>query len=134
MLKYSNLCAEDYGVKAFITSQALTIDYFILISPIDDLDNDTYKTMSKTFAYRFGFPIDAVGIVDKIINTSDSNEEEKIVYEKADLQDVNAFVDRLNSSKKHRIQYFNVFDSSAYDTLVGLSIDALSNDRREDDD
>jgi len=134
MIKYSNICVENFGVKAYMLSQALSVDYFILNSPIDDFSDESFKLMSTTFKYRFGFKIDAVGIVNRYINFSDSNEEEKVVYEKAKSSEVNKFVDILNSSPECTILFFDAQDKSAYERVIKDSIDTLANEERLEED
>lgn len=134
MIKYSNICVENFGVKAYMLSQALSVDYFILTSPIDDFDDASFNLMSTTFKYRFGFKIDAVGIANRYINFSDSNEEEKVVYEKAKSSEVKEFVSFLNSSPEQKILFFDAQDNSAYEMLVKESIDTLTNEARFEED
>lgn len=134
MIKYSNICAENFGVKAYMLSQALSVDYFVLNSPIDDFDDASFDLMSTTFKYRFGFKIDAVGIVNRYINFSDSNEEEKVVYEKAKSSEVKEFVNFLNSTPERKILFFDAQDTSEYEMLVKESIDTLTNEARFEED
>lgn len=134
MIKYSNICVENFGVKAYMLSQALSVDYFILNSPIDDFDDASFKLMSTTFKYRFGFKINAVGIANRYINFSDSNEEEKVVYEKAKSSEIKEFVDFLNSSLEQKILFFDAQDKSVYEMLVKESIDTLTNEVRFEED
>lgn len=95
---------------------------------------ESFNLMSTTFKYRFGFKIDAVGIANRYINFSDSNEEEKVVYEKAKSSEVKEFVSFLNSSPEQKILFFDAQDNSAYEMLVKESIDTLTNEARFEED
>ncbi len=132
LVKYSNLCVENFGVKAYMLSQALSVDYFILTSPMDSFDDKSFDYMSTTFKYRFGFEIDAVGVVNRYINSGDSRESESIVYNKASLEEADEFVDGLNSYPDNKIMFFNVYDTESYDKLANKSINTLSGQAEED--
>lgn len=134
MIKYSNICAENFGVKAYMLSQAISVDYFILNSPIEDFDFNSYEVMSKTFEYRFGYKIDAVAVINRCTNFSDSNEEEKVVYEKVKSLEVKEYVDFLNSSNNSNILFFDAQNIDEYKILIKKSIDVLSDGERFSED
>ena len=126
MIKCTDICVEDFGVNAFIVSQSLNIDYFILNTPLEELDTFSFEEMKKAFKYRFGIPLTAIGVENKYINYTDSNEEESIIYEKADEKDVQNYVNFLKSANNEDIYYFNIQSTSEYDMLIEHSINLLS--------
>ena len=127
-MKCTDVCVEDFGVNAFIVSQSLNIDYFILNTPLEELDTFSFEEMKKTFKYRFGIPLTAIGVEDKYINYTDSNEEESIIYEKANGIDVQNYVEFLRGSNNEDIYYFNIQSSGEYDMLIEHSINMLSSE------
>lgn len=126
MMKYSDICTEDFGVKAYMIFQAISVDFFILNSPVDNLNISAFKAMSEVFRYRFGFDIDCVGIVDKCVNSADSDEEEHIIYDDIADIEVDEFVHFLSVKSGKQIYCFNIKDKNSYEHVVNYSIKKLS--------
>jgi len=92
MLKYSDDCFEEFGIRSFITSQALNIDYFVLNMPIEEFSGESFLELSKTFKYRFDFEIDAVCLESKVVDVAKSIEEEKVCYHFISEKDVEEYI------------------------------------------
>ena len=125
LMKYSNNCLEDFGVKAFMLSQAISIDYFILNSPVDYLNAHAFQKMSDVFAHRFNAPINAVGIVNKRVNTAVSKEMSKIQFDTLRTESVEQYVRMLKKEEQSELLFFNTMDSNAFENLVQNSIRKL---------
>lgn len=57
-MKYNNSFTNDFGLKAFIFSQACQSDYTIMCVPYNSKDIKSIKYFNTLFKYRFDFKID----------------------------------------------------------------------------
>lgn len=60
MLKMNSSATNEHGIYAYMWSQAVTPDCFVLCVPYQMLDSDRAKELNTLMYYRFGFHIDAV--------------------------------------------------------------------------
>lgn len=125
MLKFSDEIPDGFGVDSFMISQAVSVDYFILNKSLSFFNEDEFIGLNNTFRERFGFEINAIGIDNKIINFSDSKELEKIIYNKADNDEIDEEVKKCQLMN-NRIVYYRVNDESSYEKIVSDCIDDLS--------
>lgn len=112
MLKYSDICHEDFGAVAFAISQSLTFDYSILNIPMSELDVISKENIHKIksfLKYRFGFQLDAVLVSANAVNPSESEESGHIVY------------DRISDIEANKV--FDSFEESSGIALCGLMQD-----------
>lgn len=131
MLKYSNICYGDFGVKSYIVSQALAIDYFLLVSPVVDMTQENYQELSTIFKYRFGYNIDAVLLKNLYIDLEESDSEEKIIYRKIDEIEMQKIMEGNYISESPDIMYGINFDTKVYDLITENCIEKLSSDYRQ---
>lgn len=124
MIKYSNLCPEDYAVKAYILSQALSIDYFILNVPVEMIDEKDYEKISESFKYRFGFELDAVLFEHIQVNDSASIEEERIVFEPISTSLADEYIKYL-SSKTENILFLDLENADSFSLVANDTISKL---------
>lgn len=125
MMKYSDYCPEDYGVKAFILSQAISIDFFTLISPVEQMDSEAFQMLSTMFEYRFDFQIDACYIEHKQIDLSSAQESEKISFGTVSREFVTEYIEELSKGMSS-ILFLDINDPNCSDTLVEACIQSLS--------
>lgn len=131
MLKYSNICYGDFGVKSYIVSQALAIDYFLLVSPVVDMTQKNYQELSTIFKHRFGYNIDAVLLKNLYIDLEESDSEEKIIYRKIDKIEMQKIMEGNYISESPDIMYGVNFDTKAYDLITENCIKKLSSYYRQ---
>lgn len=84
MLKYSDICHEDFGVVAFAISQSISSDYSKLSIPISEIDvisKENFHQIENFIKYRFGFQLDAVMVSANTINLSESEELGRVSYD-----------------------------------------------------
>jgi hypothetical protein len=127
MLKFSDEVPDGFGINSYMISQAVSVDYFILNKPLIFYNPEGLISLNNTFAERFGFNINAIGIDNKVVNYSDSKELERMVYNRADINEVNEEVEKCQSLE-NGILFFSVSDESFYETIVSDCIDDLSGD------
>ena len=118
----SESLALGFGVKSYIISQALAVDYSLLISPQEGIDRSGYKKMSDCFSMRFGFPIDSVYIESKRIDKIESRNHSRNVYraipESANINLLNGFEDGIS--------YYSRECDCAYKKIVDEFLSKLS--------
>lgn len=131
MLKYSNICYGDFGVKSYIVSQALAIDYFLLVSPVVDMTQENYQELSTIFKHRFGYNIDAVLFENLYIDLEESDSEEKIIYRKIDEIEMQKIMERNYIPGSSDIIYGSNSDTKVYDLITENCIEKLSSDYRQ---
>lgn len=131
MLKYSNICYGDFGVRSYIVSQALAIDYFLLVSPVVDMIQENYQELSTMFKYRFGYNIDAVLFENLYIDIEESDSEEKIIYRKIDETEMRKIMEKNYIPGSSDIIYGINSDMKVYDLITENCIEKLSSDYRQ---
>ena len=131
MLKYSNICYGDFGIKSYIVSQALAIDYFLLVSPVVDMTHENYQELSTIFKHRFGYNIDAVLFESLYIDLEESDSEEKIIYRKIDEIEMQKIMKENYIFETSNIMYGINSDMKVYDLITENCIEKLSSDYRQ---
>lgn len=125
MMSYSNDLHEGFGIKPFITVQALGVDYFIFNVPVDEFDKDSFMSLSRDFVCRYGFAIDAIGMDNKLVELSDSLELDYIRYRNINPDDVSKAIHMCNEEVKDII-FFSPQNENEYDRIVSDSIEKLT--------
>ena len=126
MLRYSTFNREDYGIRTYILSQAISVDYYVLTVPGDVYNGDAIEQISAVFADRFGFPVRAVGMTDKCVDEIALQEEQRIEYEWIDREEIDAQVAFLRETAVKGMFFFDTLKAEDYDVLVQNSLDALA--------
>lgn len=124
MLKYSTQCYERFGIRSYMVSQAVAVDYFILDSVIDMINPDEYMELSREFKYKFGYAIDSIGMEKYRIDEASSWEDEEIKLIK-DSTDICEYITQCNKIMKD-ITAFSVDNCLSYTKLVEDIISKLS--------
>ena len=128
MMKYSDECVDDFGVKSFILAQALSVDYFVLNVEIGSYTYTSFNEMSTAFMYRFGFCIDAVFVANKEVDVSNSLEDEKIHFIRRSWDEVDEYVSYLKNNCSF---VYSIYDDNSYTNVVEKCIDELSGNIEE---
>ena len=122
MVRYSNACPENFSIKAFIISQAVSFDYFILNTFVENITANNYEELSNVFKYRFGFDINFCTVDYLQVDSSSSNEKESVCFLDIPAELVREYANSLNLASK-RIK-FKVIDDSC--TAVHIVEDVIS--------
>lgn len=81
LIQWSSELAYSFGINAFIYSQAVLVDYNIMVAPMSILPNEGLEQLGLEIAKRFGFGIDTICFSDKTIDYFESKIQSKIIYE-----------------------------------------------------
>lgn len=117
MMQYSKQVQEDSGIRSFIVSNALAVDYFILNIPCEAIKPDQLAELNMIFKYRFGFEIDAVGITNKSIDTHYTREAGAMFYNTETADKVDEYAEKCRSAYDS-MTLFCVDDESAADIIA----------------
>lgn len=124
MMKYSGLIQNQFGVLPYIISQAVDIDYFILVAHIDAFNFEFYKKISQCFKYRFGYEIDVINVMNVIMDISDSVERRKASCNYVPLSVLLQYIE--NVQKESKIKLYDPQDEKACRNMIKEAIDKLS--------
>ncbi|NRT74800.1 TIGR04066 family peptide maturation system protein [Clostridium beijerinckii] len=100
MLKYSDIITNGFGVYPYLISQAISNDYFVLVTPFDEIDEEYYEKLSECFWYRFGFKIDVVNMLNATLDTAYSIEQRKVILNYLPIQNVNKIISKKFENSK----------------------------------
>lgn len=119
MIKISNSQTNQFGINAYIISQAIDFDYFILVSPIMD-GAEVYDKIKECFVGRYGVNLLSVVIRNKVIDPFAETKGETTVFS-VDQKLVDEWMAEMDSS-------INVYGGSKpnYTMLVEQIITELS--------
>ena len=129
MIKYSDKCFEGYGVKSFLLSQALDVDYFILNVPFNGSETGNYDSLNDLFKYRFGYEIDKISVEDISVDESTSQEDNIVTFQSEDSALISNYINDINFHK--RGMFFYLHDSNAYEKIFDDITTKLSGDIEE---
>lgn len=73
MIKFDEDIHYDFGVSAYMISQAIEPAYFIACSPFGFFSSDFWSGLSQNFESKFGYPINIVHMSNKAIDSSNSD-------------------------------------------------------------
>jgi len=117
-----------FGIKTFIISRAIDIDYFTLAAGVDCRDDDVFDEMSELIKKRFGFRIDSIALNSCYVDYNLSLDVGKTVSVNVPEKIVRETVEYLENSKKSDIVYVNCSDDYFSDTICDDCIEKLSSD------
>ena len=76
IMKYSEKCSDSYGIKTFMLTRAVGIDYFVLVSLFEIIKSESYILISKMIEKRFDLSLDAC-LLHRIKIERESSEERR---------------------------------------------------------
>ena len=117
-----------FGIRSFIISQAIDVDYFTLVSGVDQRENELYNKLSELFDKRYGFEINSVAVNSCYVDYYDSLEKGSIVCMKISEESAREVVGSLEGSKSSDIIYGSYNDNNIGDIICKDCIDKLSSD------
>lgn len=124
MLKYSDIITNGFGIYPYLISQALSSDYFVLVTPLDETDKEFFEKISECFWHRFGFKIDAVNMLNAALDIDDSIERHKVILNYLPAQNA----DKIISKKfvDSNIPVFNPLNNTDCEKMFRESISTLT--------
>lgn len=126
MQMFTDLCPGSYGIWTYLVTRAMQIDYLVLLSPAEDLNQPGFAEMSMEFRFRYGAPIDAVMIMDRTIDRAASREEERVMYEKTDPELMKAYLAELREQEKDTMRFYTADRPEEIERLTEQLIRTLS--------
>lgn len=121
---YNNL-PFGFGVKPYLVSQAVDVDYSIIVSGVEIYDSDIYKKISECFENRYGFAIDAVVVSERTIDYSLSLQNSEMTYKAVPNEAVDSCVEELLTGKTD-ILYCRKHEKNLGEKIAEHCIDRLS--------
>lgn len=100
MLKYSDIITNGFGVYPYLISQAISNDYFVLVTPFDEIDEEFYEKLSECFWHRFGFEIDVVNMLNATLDIAYSIEQRKVILNYLPIQNVDKIISKKFENSK----------------------------------
>ncbi len=132
MQMFTDLCPGSYGIWTYLVTRAMQIDYLVLVSPAEDLNQSGFEEMSMEFRFRYGAPIDAVIIRDRTIDRAASREEERVMYEKTDPELMEAYLAELQEQEKDTMRFYTADRPAEIERLTEQMIRTLSEEEAQE--
>ena len=105
MLQFSNYIHYDFGISAYMISQAISPDELILCTPIGMMQSDLYETLQDSFYSKFGVGIRGVHIGNQIVDNSYENVDGEFELSYDSIDHSIAFAKKLH---KNGYQVYNL--------------------------
>ena len=99
-----------FGVRTYVISQAISIDYGVMLSPVMDPYAQTYEALSEIAEKRYGFQYDCIKVVPKVVDDYDPLGAEKVKYCGIPGPETDEIIDCLHNSAKEsgiEIRFFH---------------------------
>lgn len=112
-----------FGAGTFLVSQAIDIDYGIMLLPAMNLELESFNFLNTTFMYRYGFEMNSVCITHNILDFGAPQGTKEMAYYISADADVRALATDLQGAKA------NVFvdcDTNWCRAVVNDIIESLS--------
>ncbi len=117
LLKYSGDVMDSYGVKVFMLTRAIAIDYFVMVSFLGMRRNENYEQINNIISRRFDLSLDCCLIQDINIDRSFSADHMKIIYTRKGKEKLNSAIETLLENNENRIMA-KLDDHDAYKRIV----------------
>lgn len=86
-----------FGAKTYLLSQAIDIDYCIMVTPYMDMDGEVFSELSDISEKRYGFGYDALCFEHKVVDLQGTPGETEIRYYLTESEGVQDTVARLRN-------------------------------------
>lgn len=80
MIKFDDVVRYDFGISAYLISQAISASFFMVCSPYGFLSDQFWDNMSNNFQAKFGYGINAIHISNKIIDSTDQTDKSNLSF------------------------------------------------------
>ena len=124
-MKYSDEVREGFGIRALMTTSAVSIDFFILNIPSDQIDGVMMPKLNTHFEQKYNISIDVVAIDSKYIQHDDTIESQTVCYYPANDRHVDeavAVFDEVQSI----VLTIRLNDRNRYADVVSRCVSKLS--------
>lgn len=95
MIKFDEDVRYDFGISAYMISQAISASFFIACSPYGFFADEFWNSMSSNFQSKFGYGIDAIHISNKIIDYADQADKNELSYVHMNNQQAQAVIEQV---------------------------------------
>lgn len=123
--RVSNDYETCFGAKTFLISQAVDIDYSVILSPIIGLDSSVFSVLSEISKQRYGFGYNAIGIDNSSIDMLVSSGTSSLRYFKENEELATSTAGRLREESEGEIVYFSTSEKWQ-NALANSVIESLS--------
>jgi len=119
MTKFDDEITFDFGMTAFLLSQALKVDYMIYCSLYSLVDPQLMSSLNENFISKYGYPISAIHVANQITDTQE------------DLKEImqTSFIDHKNNMKAIRestnMPFYNLNNTEDYNEFYKKLKDEL---------
>ena len=107
---------EDFNIRSYTLSRAVSVDYFVLAIPVYVSAPENLTEYSIEYRYKYGFNIDAFAISNSEIDLNVT-----FVSNKVELQSTLECIEKCD-----KFIFCNVHSDDDYDMLVQNCIETLS--------
>lgn len=121
IMPFYNEFRENYGIMAYLVSQAVRPDYAILNILFDNIELSYLERLSLSTRYRLGFNIDIFNITNIQFDKNNSEEMKRKIFNYLDSN----FVEEVKQKNKMSPVY-NSLNSSDCDEIVNSIINSLT--------
>ncbi len=124
MMKYNNILTNDFGIYAYLISQALQPDYFICCTMYGSFPSEFSSKISDDFSCKFGFEINCIHMSNKMLDYQESLQRKKLCFLQYSHNKVNNAVDACNY--EDNIPVFNLLNESDNEKMYQSMVEELN--------
>lgn len=117
MIKFDEDIRYDFGLSAYLVSQAIPASFFIVCSPYGFFSDKFWEPLSNNFQAKFGYGIDAIHISNKVIDHADMANTDELSFVNMPLWQANKAIEQV--SKESRYHFDNLTDMDNIEHVVG---------------
>lgn len=130
MMKLSDSLGDGYGIKPFLLSQAVSVDYFILDIPTGFIDPKRIENVSNEISVRYGFDVNAIIINNYMIDYYLSIQYDEIEMFSSTPEAVDDYKQQCMQEYSDCI-FVSQDSTDEVDVIVSSCIEALSDNVEE---
>ena len=116
-----------FGALTYLISQAVGIDYAVMLSPIIDPDAALYQELNQISKYRYGFGYNCVCILPQVIDTNSPQGAEDVDYCIVTSEQMIATTEALKESAKEINYSDTLFISKQREWLTEVGKNVVDN-------
>lgn len=124
MMKYSDIITNGFGVYPYLISQAISSDYFVLVTPFNEMEEEFHEKLNECFWHRFGFKIDMVNMLNTALDVSSSIEQDKVILNHLPVGNVDKIISKNFQNSK--ISVFNPLNNTDCENMFRESVSTLT--------
>ncbi|WP_143316279.1 TIGR04066 family peptide maturation system protein [Clostridium sp. HBUAS56017] len=124
MMKYSDIITNGFGVYPYLISQALSSDYFVLVTPFSEMEEEFYESLSECFWHRFGFKINVINMLNTTLDVAYSIEQHKVDLDCLPVKNVDEII--LKKFQNSKISVFNPLNDMDCEKMFRNSVSILT--------